>query len=578
MAVFMLAYALEGSELPNGVEERLGSLVSQAGRASTWIASGMVVVAAELQLWPTSGILESQTSVVVVAGDPVLCVDDVGVGRVASIARLGSKLLAGDREVLAHCEGTYCALVVDLTRPRATVVADKLGVRPVYVGRHQGVVYVATALWMLEQLADLPKRCDWRALAEVAAFGYPLADRTPYEGIYSLPGGTVLECEVGHVLSHAYWSWRHPMMSPAAEPDSQLQSVESAFQRAVDDRLFGDRECLAFLSGGMDSRYIASRLRQQGVELHTLNFAPEGSADLSFGRLAAQAMGTRHMEFGAGDAPFAQRKSDAIASWRRQRAQEGHLEAANTRVLWSGDGGSVVLGHVYLNDEIVRCAREQGLDMAARVIQRHNKYELSQHMFTSRHRALAAVPLQGIRDELRRCAAHEPGRACHLFFVLNDQRRHLVEHFEHVHELGFDLHLPFFDGRLIQSIIDCPVELLVNHRLYNRLFERLPFGLGQVPWQAYPGHEPCPVKHDESLRRQWSDGWFDAATERQKRLDTVDAVRAQLHSPAFPAQVLSQPRLSVALQLTRLGWRDYSYLATGIQPFLKASQLVASHA
>ena len=132
-------------------------------------------------------------------------------------------------------------------------------------------------------------------------------------------------------------------------------------------------------------------------------------------------------------------------------------------------------------------------------------------------------------------------------------------------------------GRLMQAVFACPVERLVGHRLYNRLFERLPFGLGQVPWQAYPGHEPCPVEHDESLRRQWSDGWFDAATERQKRSDKVESALMQLHSPAFPGQVLSKLKLSAALQLSRLGWRDYSYLASSIQPFLRASQFADYH-
>ena len=51
----------------------------------------------------------------------------------------------------------------------------------------------------------------------------------------------------------------------------------------------------------------------------------------------------------------------------------------------------------------------------------------------------------------------------------------------------------------------------------------------------------------------------------------------ELQSRNFPVDVLSRQTLFVALQLTRVGWRDYSYLATCIQPFLKASQVVQSH-
>lgn len=581
MAAFILVHALAGANLPAGAAQRLEAIAARAGQASTLQSAVMAVSWVDLGLWPSSGVRVEPGSVAAVAGDPVWCVDGLSIGRASSVDRVAAALLTANFAALKSCEGSFSALAADLSGGTAVVAVDKLAVRPVYWAVHDGVVYAASALWMLERLADLPKECDWRGITEIAAFGYPLSNRTSYLGIEALAPGSALVCSEGRVRTVNYWDWRQPPASDSASDmgfdrttaADPVERIESAFHRAVDDRLGDAEEGLAFLSGGMDSRYIASRLRQRGVQLNTLNFAPEGSADLAFGRLAATAMGARHFEFGAGDAPFTERKSDAIAAWRQQRASEGAAPAQDLRVLWSGDGGSVVLGHVYLDDQIVNTARSQGLDAAAGLIQRHNKYQVSPRMFTGKYRQLAAVPLQGIRDELQRCAALEPGRACHLFFVLNDQRRHLVEHFEHVHELGFDQHLPFFDGRLMQAVFNCPVELLVGHRLYNRLFERLPFGLGQVPWQAYPGHEPCPVKHDEALRRQWSDGWFDAATERQKRADKAGAMRSQLRSPAFPAQVLSRLDLAVALQLTRWGVRDYSYLATGAQPFVHASRV-----
>lgn len=574
MAVFMLAYSTAGASLPAGLHERMAGVLSVAGSPAAWQTPSLAVACVDLGLWPGTGVQQGASTVAAVAGDPVLCVNGVGVGRAQSVERLGAALIAQDLDLLSACEGSYAALAADFSIDTAVVVADKMAVRPVYVGRHQGVVYAASALWMLERLADLPKQCDWRGITEIAAFGYALADRTQYLDIEAMSPGAALLFAEGKARTVRYWDWRRPVAARRAMSESEaLLGIEAAFHRAVDDRLGSDDEALAFLSGGMDSRYIASRLRQKGVQLNTLNFAPEGSADLAFGRMAAKAMDARHFEFGAGDAPFAQRKSEAIAAWRQQRTAEGSSRSQDLRVLWSGDGGSVVLGHVYLNDEIIAAARHDGLNAAAALIQQHNKYQVSPRMFTGPYRGLAAQPTRGIEEELARCAALEPGRTTHLFFVLNDQRRHLVQHFEHVHELGFDLHLPFFDGRFMQEVFACPVEWLVGHRLYNRLFERLPFGLGQVPWQAYPGHEPCPVQHDKALRLQWSDGWFDPAVERKKRIDSVTAMRAQLRSPAFPKDVLSRFDLAVALQLTRWGVRDYSYLATGAEPFLQANRV-----
>lgn len=570
MAVFMLAAARTGAALPAGLAQQMQTLVSRGGTAVVHAADTVLLCHAELGLWPGSGVRTAGHQVAVIAGDPVACVDGHAVGRAASVDLVADCLARGDAPGLRACEGTYSAVAANLATGQVAVAVDKLGVRPVYVAEHEGVLYVASAQWMLEALAALPKQCDWRGAVETAAFGYPLGDRTLYVGMESLTPGTLLRWGPGGRERDCYWDWSRPDTWPAIEDEDPVSRVERAFQRAVDDRLGSDRLGLAFLSGGMDSRYIAARLRERGVSLSTLNFAPEGSADLAFGRLAAQAMGSQHFEFGAGDAPFAQRKTEAIAAWRARQQGPDAEAARQLRVLWSGDGGSVVLGHVYLDESIIDTARKAGLDAAAALIQTRHKYVVPPRMFTHAQRSLAAMPLQGVREGLQQCAAHEPGRACHLFFVLNDQRRHLVGHFETVHEVGHDLHLPFFDARFMAAVLSCPVDLFVGHKLYNRLFERLPFGLGGVPWQAYPGHEPCPVSYAEPLRRQWSDGWFDARTDREQKLRRVSTLWQQLWAASFPASVLSRARMALALQLTRWGLRDYSYLVSSAEPFLRA--------
>jgi asparagine synthase (glutamine-hydrolysing) len=580
MATFLVAHATAPSRLPAGLEDRLAGVLSAEGLAPSVRRQGPLALAwCDPGHWPGRSVVERTDGALgLVAGDPVWCVDEQALARTAGMERLVAALWAADAPALEACEGSFSALALDPGAGVLTVAVDKLAVRPVYVARHEGVTYVASALWMLERLQDLPKSCDWVALTETAAFGHPLEDRTAYREVESLAPGTLLRCGPEGPTRKAYWDWRDSRWHGQDRGPGLLDRVERAFERAVDDRLGAERNGLSFLSGGMDSRYIAARLRARGVELHSLNFAPEGSADLVFGRLAAAAMQTRHLEFGHGDAPFAQRKSDAIAQWRGQCAEQGLAWAAGHRLLWSGDGGGVVLGHVYLDDGIAAAARAGGVEAAAAAIQKANKYQVSPHLFASAHRQLAEVPLQGIRQQLQACAGIEPGRACHLFFVLNDQRRHMVSHFENVHRLGFDLHLPFFDGRFIRAVFSGAVDVFIAHRLYNQLFERLPFGLGRVPWQSYPGHVPCPVPYDRPLRRQWSDGWFDAATGAAQRRRELDQTLQNIGRSDFPGQVLSRLKLRAATLVSLWGWADYGYLAGAAEPFVRAARVSAGQA
>ena len=93
--------------------------------------------------------------------------------------------------------GVFCAVHYSREPCRLTLIADKLGLRPVYYWIDDDRVVFATALRVLEEHADVPKRMDLRAVTEMANFGAPLADRTPYAGIRVLQPAEILRVSPG---------------------------------------------------------------------------------------------------------------------------------------------------------------------------------------------------------------------------------------------------------------------------------------------------------------------------------------------------------------------------------------------
>jgi hypothetical protein len=103
----------------------------------------------------------------------------------------------------------------------------------------------------------------------------------------------------------------------------------------------------------------------------------------------------------------------------------------------------------------------------------------------------------------------------------------------------------------------------------------LPFGLGGVPWQCYPGHAPCPVQTDVTGRHQWSDGWYDSSdTRRETRQQMRRHLRLALSS-RFPADVLSRPNLLVAAMAGITGSSRFSHLWTAARKLMTARGLGA---
>lgn len=572
MTQFVAAWAPPTTALDPAVADRLAAALSTAGDVSCIKGPRSAVVYWDSRIWPGDSAYTEGGRSAVVAGDPVLGAGTRPLEHSEAVRRLARRMLGDAASELGAAQGSYAALAWD---DAGAMVAgtDKLGVRPLYWAVVDRVVYLSTAAWVLARLPQIPKTPDLRAVVEACAFGAPLADRTLISSVRALGAGEYLDLTGDAPLPRRYWDWS--ALAPSGVPERDLPAfVSEAFNQAVDSRLYGQPRVFAFLSGGMDSRLIVSRLRAQGTEVSALNMAPPGSQDLLFGRMAAQATGTRLFEFNGAGTDFLTRRELAFRAWAAEPAHAG-LSPAQTRLAWSGDGGSVGLGHVYLTEEIVAVARQGDLEATARAIQSANRLEVSPRSFASRHRDLVRWPLEGIKEDLRSRNGVEPGRNCHLFFMLNDQRRHLVQHFETLHQHRLDLVLPFFDARFVSAVCSSPIDPFLLHRLYNRIMAAQPFGLGHVPWQVYPGHEPCPAKSTEAARLQWDEGWFDRDTERRMvRSRMLRALRFAL-SAAFPKEFLHRPTVVAAAALGALGVDRFGHLLKPIGPMCEALAIPA---
>lgn len=572
MTHFVAAWAPPGSQVDPQIAGHLTTLLSRAGDTACTRLPRCVVVHWESKLWPGDSALSDGAQSIVVAGDPVVVHGARTLPRPEAIAYLREHAFDDPHGALNAAQGSYAAVLWNAAG-QMRIGTDKLGIRPVYWAQAHGVVYASTARWALTELSEISAEPDYRGVVETCAFGVPLADRTLTSAIRTLGAGEFIDLSEHAPVVHRYWDWATVQGNGVRDADLP-RFIADAFNQAVDSRMYGQDRVFAFLSGGMDSRIVVSRLKARGAEVCALNFAPPGSQDLLFGRLAAEAMGARLFEFDDDGDEFMTRRGRAFKAWEADPANAG-LKPVHDRLVWSGDGGSVGLGHVYLSERIVACARTGDLDATAREIQQFNRYNVSPRSFAKPYRDLAHWPLEAIKEDLKSRSGVEPGRNAHLFFMLNDQRRHLAIHYESLHEHRLDLVVPFFDARFLEAVLSSPVDPFLLHRLYNRLMAEQPFGLGWIPWQVYPGHDPCPAVSVESARLQWKEGWFNAGTSRRNaRRRMVRSLRFVL-SPHFPADVLNRKMMACAAAVGTLGLNKYEYLLNPIVPVCAATRIKA---
>lgn len=506
------------------------------------------------------------SGITLLAGSPLFADSTTAQG---DAQRLHMALQRTDHATLRQARGSYCALHWDARSNRPLLLADKLGLRPLYFGIEQGLFFFSTALRVLETLGALTQRMDIQGVTEIACYGYPLAARSPYEAVRTIEAGEIVQGLPDGLRSQRYWKWDE-LPASHVQREELPRAIFEAFTAAIERRLDGQQIAVAGLSGGLDSRCVVAGLQSRGVRVHTLNFAPSGSEDLALGKLAAQALGTQHFEFPVGPLDFWDRMQAAHQAWIQSTPHENL--PPNPHRLWSGDGGSCGLGHIYLNEQIIMLMRAGDDEGAIGAYLQLNRIDLPRKLLARDARGRLIEYLRsGVRLELQRLKGADPTRRMHLYLMLNSQRRLLANHYENIDLRRFELVTPFFDSDLLQLVLTSPIEGFLKHRFYNRWLDEFPREVRDVAWQAYPGHAKCPVPKPAGLRTQW-ENWYDQHDSREIKRRELALADQVLSDARLPKHLLNRRVLWLARRLTGLGLGDYGHVFRFAATFARYSR------
>lgn len=521
--------------------------------------NGIYLAKVDINVLKQPGSFSTQELTAFVAGDPLY---QVGLGmpasRAESLQNLAFDLAAGKLDALHACRGTYCAVIYEHASGRLHLVTDKLGIRPVYYWVLPNFIIFSTALRILEALSFQVKSLNLQGIAEIACFNYPLSDRTPYENIFSLYAGEIICFKDEKINQQRYSQWGKQPINAENNSINSAEHLHTIFIDSVKIRLQEQKTVAAFLSGGLDSRAIVSALRSLDVGVVTSNFAPAGSQDQVFGQLAADKLGTHHtyLQMGKQDERDPYHKL-SVNEWINSEDYAAR-NLPKPRVIWSGDGGSVGLGHVYLNPDIIQASRKKDMEKAKKEFFTYNNWGISTKLLKPKIAStLINLLNEGIQSELDSIHPGDPGRIFYLFLMLNDQRRHMFNHFENIDLGRVEFELPFFDSNFIAEIIKLPIDPFLHHVFYMEWLSYFPKAVLEVPWQAYPGHIPCPLPQPEGLTYQWNSGTEET---RQNKLHALKYVKELCRDSVFSYQYLNLFYLRLWTILMRFGQSDRSYL------------------
>lgn len=267
-------------------------------------------------------------------------------------------LLTGYRHwgeaVLQKLDGMFAFAIHDLADDSVFLARDRVGIKPLFWGRHGGGLVAASTLAPFFGLGSFPKRLDAEGLRDYLAFQTPLAPNTLVAGIQALPPGACLRWTPGTDSVPRQW-WEIPDARDELPDAGELaDATDALLARAVREQLVADVPLGAFLSGGIDSSLVVHYMAQAGarpLNTFSVRFAEAGFDESPAARAVAEQYGTQHHVL---DAP--QLDADTLAAaladldqpladpayvptWALSRLTRQHVTVA-----LSGDGGDELFG------------------------------------------------------------------------------------------------------------------------------------------------------------------------------------------------------------------------------------------
>jgi len=261
----------------------------------------------------------------------------------------------GVLEAVRRFNGMFAFALWDRRERSLSLARDRLGVKPLYLGRIPGGVAFGSELGALRAHPAFDQGLNRDALALYFRHNYIPAPHSIYAQAHKpMPGEIVTFSPQGETRTR-FWDadhvWRQGFAEPLAGTEAELtDELERLLADAVSLRMISDAPLGAFLSGGVDSSLVTALMQRQSdqpVRSFSIGFSEAAFNEAPYAREVARHLGCEHTELtvtardmldlapkmpGIYDEPFAD--SSQIPTALLCRLTRGHVTVA-----LSGDGG-----------------------------------------------------------------------------------------------------------------------------------------------------------------------------------------------------------------------------------------------
>ena len=202
--------------------------------------------------------------------------------------------------------GMFAFAVWDRGKSELTLMRDRFGEKPLYLGEIDGGVAFASEIWAFNHIPTFTRNINRSVLADYLQTGYVSGTKCIFEGCAKVGPGTFVKIDgsTSKVTSKKYYCFTEKYLAASSKKnlktdDLLISLTEEKLLNSINMQTVSDVPVGAFLSGGIDSSLVCSMLSETltgKLETFSIGFSDENYDESKFAKSVANQIGTVHHE------------------------------------------------------------------------------------------------------------------------------------------------------------------------------------------------------------------------------------------------------------------------------------------
>jgi asparagine synthase (glutamine-hydrolysing) len=179
---------------------------------------------------------------------------------------------------------------------------DRVGIRPLYYWHKDEAFAFCSEIKGLFTLDNIERSISAESLAQIFTFWTTTSPSTPFEKIYELPPGHQMTVKGSDIQIKKYWSLDFPKRGAfySGSLNDAAEELGYLLKDAVKIRLKADVPVAAYLSGGLDSTFTTSLIKEINpgiLNTFSIGFKDKVFDETIYQREASKYLNTNHTAF-----------------------------------------------------------------------------------------------------------------------------------------------------------------------------------------------------------------------------------------------------------------------------------------